>query len=71
MTLWKNVDNANSAPVFTTSASTGNTGKQDYGSAVIYVHGNEGYGVAPGWTRKTVRGSRTYYETLVVIGAPV
>lgn len=65
MPLWKNSNDANSAPLFVTNAANGNSGKQEYGTNVIYVHGVEGFPVAPGWARKLTAGGRTRWESLV------
>lgn len=71
MPLWKNEDSVDGAPKFVTNAATGETGADEYGTAVIYVYGDEGYPVATGWARKTEVGSRTIWESLVSIANPI
>lgn len=65
MPLWKNDNSANSAPKFVTDATTGETGMQEYGAELFFVTGVEGYPVAPGWVRRTIRGSRVYWESVI------
>lgn len=70
MPLWKNIRDANSAPKFITDAATGETGVQEFGTQIFYIDGTEGYPVAPGWARKTIRGSRTLWESVAAIRTP-
>lgn len=68
MALWGKNNIANSAPKWQTDVLNGNTGIQEYGEDIIYVYGNEGYPVAPGWARRTQgtgnRSNRFMWESL-------
>jgi len=79
MALWGTLDQADNAPKFTTTAASGNTGSQDFGTVVFGVDVAEAQevrddnngGVAPGWVRKTTgtggRSGRVQHETLVAM----
>ena len=71
MPLWKNIKDANSAPKFVTDAATGETGVQEYNTQMFYISGNEGYPVSPGWARRTIKGSRTLWESVAAIRSPI
>lgn len=70
-----NRDQVEDAPKFTTNATTGESGQDEFGEAVYGVDPTEaqvaGSGVGPGWVR-VVRGTggragRVQYETLVAM----
>ena len=52
MSLWGSNNISNSAPKWQTDQDTGETGNQEYGEDIIFVYGDEGYPVPPGWARR-------------------
>lgn len=71
MAQWTNKDEANGAPKFTTNATTGESGIQEYGSEVFgYLStendGSEGL-ASPGWVR-VVKGPSTLNSVAINAG---
>lgn len=62
MAQWSNKNNANSAPKFVTNATTGQTGIQEFGTAVFGVKSADAEthpgAASPGWVR-TITGAGT------------
>lgn len=69
MAQWGNKDQANNAPKYTTDATTGKTGIQEYGDTVfgIAVDEDNTGAASPGWVR-TVKGQGTVTGIEVTAG---
>lgn len=72
MTQWKSTDNADSAPLYTVDATTGRSGKQEYGNTVFGYTPAEKTAVSeglasPGWVR-VVKGKGSLTGIVVVAG---
>lgn len=73
MAQWGKIDQQNNAPIFTTNATTGESGQDEYGKNVFGIDANEGAALngpaSPGWVRIVQgtggRAGRRQYETLV------
>lgn len=70
MALWDNKNSKNSAPKFVTDAANAQSGIDEFNVDVIFVYGNEGYPVQPGWARRITKGNRVMWESLVAISEP-